>query len=83
MTTYHHTWVEKNTHFLAFGLDRETDEATLGSYLQMFTDDDVLKTLLPRMTDTELEEVFLNITGLLKKHFTEEEYHTLFLKEER
>lgn len=83
MAKYHHTWVEENDGLLAFGLDRETDEATLASYIQMFSDDDVLKTLLPRMTEKELESLFLTITAILKQHFKESEYHTLFLKEAR
>lgn len=83
MNKYQHTWAEKNKELLAFGLDRETDEATLGVYLQMFSDDDVLKSLLPRMTNEEIETLFNEITRMLKKHFSENEYHTLFLKELR
>ena len=81
MSKYQHHWVEENEKLLALGLDRETDEATLASYLQMFSDDHVLKTLLPRMTNEEIEALFLEITQVLKKHFSKDEYHTLFLKE--
>jgi hypothetical protein len=42
-----------------------------------------MKTILKRMTDDDLTEVF-EITGkMLKKYLTEPEYHQLFLKEEK
>jgi hypothetical protein len=36
--------------------------------------------LLPRMTDQELEDVFIRISRLLKRHLDHGEYHRLFLK---
>lgn len=66
---------------MAFGLDRKTDEATLICYLQKFSDDEFLKTLLPRMSEKELEDLFLFITKLMKNHLSEPEYHSLFLKD--
>jgi hypothetical protein len=42
-----------------------------------------MKTILPRMTDDDLAELF-EVTGkMLKKYLTESEYHQLFLKEEK
>lgn len=82
MTKYTHDFVETYEDMIGFGLDRRHDENTLICYLQMFSDDTVMRQLVKRMTDDELEEIFILITRKLKNHFTEPEYHALFLKEE-
>ncbi|MFH2131178.1 MAG: cytoplasmic protein [bacterium] len=66
---------------VGFGLDREHDENTVIYYLQKFSDDTVMKTLIKRLTDEDLEELFDLVNRMLKKHFSETEYHGLFLKE--
>lgn len=65
----------------AFGMDRETDEETLMFYLQKFSEDRFMETFLPRLAEKELEEIYLFINGLLKRHISEDEYHGLFLKD--
>ena len=75
-----HTFVEHYEGIVGFGFDRETDENTLVYYLQKFSDDTLMKTLLPRLTDQELSDIFVCLSGLMKNHLTESEYHTLFLK---
>ncbi len=65
----------------AFGLNRETDEETIMFYLQKFSEDSFLKTLIPRLSDQELEEIYLFINDKLKQHIKEDEYHSLFLKD--
>ena len=81
MTTHTHNFVETYDEMIGFGLDRQHDENTVICYLQMFSDDTLMKTLIKRMTDDELEEFFNLITRTLKSHLTEPEYHELFLKE--
>lgn len=81
MKKYSHELVESYEGLLAFGWERETDEQTLACYLQMLSDDKVVKTLTSRMTDQELEEVHNLINRLLKNHLNEAEYHRLFLKD--
>lgn len=81
MSKHAHTFVENYQGLIGFGMDRQTDESTLICYLQKFADDDLLSTLLPRLADAELEEIFNLIHRLLKSHLIEEEYHTLFLKD--
>jgi len=76
-----HNFVQEYKGLGAFGLDRETDEETIMFYLQKFSEDSFLKTLLPRLSNTELEEIYLFINGKLKQHIQEEEYHSLFLKD--
>lgn len=66
----------------AFGIDRETDEETIMFYLQKFSEDRFIKAFVPRLSNDELEEVYTFINSKLKKHLVEEEYHTLFLKDE-
>ncbi|MBU3917233.1 cytoplasmic protein, partial [bacterium] len=80
MTKHTHTFVETYEELMGFGLDRETDENTVICYAQKFSDDTLMKELIKRMTDEELDEVFSMITRILKNHLTEPEYHGLFLK---
>ncbi|MCF8092202.1 MAG: cytoplasmic protein [Desulfotignum sp.] len=65
----------------AFGMDRQTDEQTLMFYLQKFSEDRFMETFLPRLSDAELETVYLFINDFLKRHISEDEYHDLFLKD--
>lgn len=76
-----HRFVEEYNGILAYGLDRKADEATIICYLQKFSDDELMETLIPRLSDGELEEVFLLVTRLMKTHLTDAEYHEHFLKE--
>ncbi len=76
-----HHFVNEYEGLIGFGLDRETDEKSLMVYLQKFSDDTFLKTLVPRLSETEIQDLFELISRLLKKYLKEEEYHRLFLKE--
>jgi TorA maturation chaperone TorD len=82
MTQHSHQFVERYTGLVGFGLDRETDENTLICYLQKFSDDAVMAAIIRRLADQELAEMFDLINRLLRRHFTEAEYHRLFLKDE-
>ncbi|MBL7179063.1 MAG: cytoplasmic protein [Pseudomonadota bacterium] len=81
MAKHSHKHVETYEGLVGFGLDRKTDEHTIVYYLQKFCDDELMKTLIQRLTDAELDEIFSLLTRLLKNHLTESEYHTLFLKD--
>ena len=76
-----HNFVQEYNGLGAYGLDRGTDEETIMFYLQKFSEDTFLKTLIPRLSDEELEEIYLFINNKLKAHFSEDEYHSLFLKD--
>ena len=82
MGKFQHQFVETYDGLVGFGADRQTDEHTLMVYFQMFSDDETLRTLVKRMNDGELENAFDFLSGLLKKHFSEDEYHAMFLKDE-
>ena len=81
MATHSHDFVEQYDGLVAFGMDRETDESCLKYYLQKFSDDKLLKTLVPRMTDEEMGELFDLLGVLMRRHLVEDEYHDLFLKD--
>ena len=64
---------------ICFGLDRATDEQSLAIFLRLFSSDALLATLIPRLDDEEIEQLVDQLTGLMRKHLTEKEYHELFL----
>jgi hypothetical protein len=82
MTKHSHRFVETFNGIVGYGLDRQTDENTVQVYLQKFSNDDLMKTILKRMTDDDLAELFEITSKMLKKYLTESEYHQLFLKED-
>ena len=81
MNDHSHKFVEDYDGFVGFGFNRETDENTVVYYLQKFSDDDLMKNLIKKLSDEELNELFNLMGRLLKKHLTEPQYHALFLKE--
>ena len=83
MALHTHHFVETYKGLVGFGLDRQTDEDTLVYYLQKFSDDTLMKTLIKRLTETELTTLFDTLSTFLGSHLNEEEYHELFLKESR
>jgi hypothetical protein len=82
MGKYSHDFVEQYTGLVGFGLNRETDESSFVAYLQQFSDDELMTVLKKRVTDEEINEVADLIHRLMRNHFTEDEYHRLFLKDE-
>lgn len=80
MTSHCHQFVEDYKGLIGFGFDRTTDEATIKVYLQKFSDDDLLKAIVPRLTDQELSQVFDLISQLLAQRLSKDEYEELFLK---
>ena len=83
MPDHSHDFVEAYTGLVGFGFERPTDEATVQVYLQKFSDDECMKRLIPRMSEEELEKIFDLLSVILRRHFSEEEYHALFLKENK
>ena len=76
-----HRFVENYDGLIGFGYGRATDENTIICYLQKLSDDAVMKTIIGRLSDEELEQLFNLISGCLKRHLSETEYHSLFLKD--
>ena len=65
----------------AFGMDRKTDEETIMFYLQKFSEDTFMNLMIPKLTDRELEEIYMFINKKIKQHISEDEYHSVFLKD--
>jgi hypothetical protein len=82
MAKHSHRFVETFDGFVGFGLDRQSDENTVQLYLQKFSEDRLMETILKRMSDEDLSEIFEVVGSMLKKYLTEPEYHLLFLKDE-
>jgi TorA maturation chaperone TorD len=82
MPTHTHNYVETYKGLVGLGFDRETDENTIIYYLQKFSDDTLMKALITRLSNEELEELFSLMTRILKKHLKDPEYHRLFLKDD-
>jgi peptide methionine sulfoxide reductase MsrA len=82
MTIHSHNFVETYEGLVGFGADRGTDENTVIYYLQKFSDDSLMNTIIKRLSDEELNEIFGLMTRLLKNHLEDAEYHQIFLKEQ-
>ncbi len=76
-----HQFVEEYDGLVGFGLNREVDECTLTYYLQKFSDDDLMALIRPRLSKSDMEALFDMVSGMLKKHLEEDEYHQYFLKD--
>ncbi len=83
MVLHSHEFIESYDGLVGYGLNRETDENTIIYYLQKFSDDRLMSLMRSRMSDDELEALFSQLSNLLRKHLSEEEYHRYFLKENR
>ncbi|MGD9505564.1 MAG: cytoplasmic protein [Syntrophobacteraceae bacterium] len=81
MKKHQHNFVDEYEGMVAFGFSRDVDEKSLMYYLQKFAEDNMLRTIVPRLSDDEINEVFELLGGLMRKHLVDEEYHELFLKD--
>ena len=64
---------------ICFGWDRSTDERSCQAFLLRFCRPELLALLTPRLTDQELTALIDHLSGLMKSHLSEGEYHRLFL----
>lgn len=64
---------------ILFGLNRNEDERSLAAFLKLFSKDQLTSTLIPRMTDAEINNTVDLLTTIMREHLSEKEYHTLFL----
>jgi len=82
MGKHSHRFVEEYEGLPGFGMDRESDEATITWYLQKFSDDAHMALIRERMSDEDLAGLFDLLGRLLKKYLADEEYHSVFLKDD-
>lgn len=64
---------------ICFGMNRETDERSLAIFLKLFSRDELLQALIPRLSDDEIIQLVDQLTAVLRNHLQENEYHELFL----
>ncbi|WP_417916227.1 hypothetical protein [Candidatus Electronema sp. JC] len=64
---------------ICFGLSRELDEQSLALFLRLFSRDELLNALIPRLAEEEISGLVDKLTGILRRHLAETEYHELFL----
>ena len=81
MPDHTHRFIEEFEGFIGFGLNQESDMDTVTYYLQKFSDDQLMTLLRKRLTDEERQAIFDLLSGLLRRHLTEPEYHRYFLKD--
>lgn len=67
---------------ICFGLNRETDERSLALFLRLFSREELLRVLIPRLDEAEIMQLADTVTGILRRRLEEKEYHELFLGEE-
>lgn len=70
---------EESATAISFGWDRATDERSCQAFVQRFSRQGLLAVLTPRLTDQELTALIDHLSGLMKTHLSEGEYHRLFL----
>jgi len=68
---------------ICFGLDRITDEKSIMAFIKLFSSDALLSTLVPRLTDSDITSLADILTGLMRQHLNDKEYHRLFLDGQR
>ena len=66
---------------ICFGLNRDIDEASLKALCERFSRKDLLSRLIPRLSDQELHELADSLFAPMKKYFSKEEYHALFIND--
>ncbi len=81
MQRHSHRFLETYDGMMAFGYSREEDERSLMAFLQKFSEDDFMRLLCRRISDSEIAELVGHLTGLMKRHLSEAEYHQYFLKD--
>ncbi|PIE71759.1 MAG: cytoplasmic protein [Deltaproteobacteria bacterium] len=81
MQDFTHQFIHQYKDIGAFGLDRQTDETSIKAMLQQFSDDTMMATLIPRLSDAELEALYLHLLKLVQNHLVGDEYHDVFLKQ--
>ena len=81
MSEHSHRFIETFDGFIGFGLNRKSDQDTVIYYLQKFSDDRLMEVLKDRMSDEDRQAIFDLLSGLLRKHLSETEYHRYFLKD--
>lgn len=71
--------MEVSPQHMCFGLSEELDRASFFCYLKQVGNEKFARELSDRLSSKEIESFIENFTALMKKHLSEDEYHSLFL----
>lgn len=66
---------------MCFGLTTELDQASFHCFLKQIGREEFAKELAARATSDEIDTFITSFTTLMQKHFSEAEYHRLFLND--
>jgi len=64
---------------ICFGLDPDTDRRSLAAFVRRFSSPQILELLCARMDEDEIARLAAELTGVLRRHLSHDEYHRLFL----
>ena len=67
---------------MCFGLDGELDKQSFSLFLQLAGRSEFADTLASRLSSKEIEIFVDSFMVLVRKHLSEDEYHTLFLNDQ-
>ena len=68
---------------ICFGLNQQLDQQSLSCFLQLAGRQEFADFLSQRLSEQEIHSFVNFFTGILKRNLSEEEYHRLFLQDER
>ncbi len=68
---------------ICFGLNTELDKQSLTCFLQLIGKPAFSKAMAERISEDDMNDFLNSFTLLMKKYFTEKEYHSLFLGNNR
>lgn len=68
---------------MCFGLSPELDQASIFCFLKQIGRKEFASELAQRISQEEIDQFVTSFTTLMKAHFSENEYHNLFLQDKR
>jgi hypothetical protein len=66
---------------MCFGLSEDLDKESFACFLQIAGEKTFAESFAKRLSSEEILNFVDSFTGLLRTHLSENEYHTLFLKD--
>ncbi len=69
-------------HQMCFGLSSDLDRESFKCFIQLMGNPQLTSTLSSRLSSEDILDIVQYLTGVLKNHLSEDEYHELFLLEQ-
>jgi hypothetical protein len=66
---------------ICFGLNNDLDRQSFSCFLQLAGNPEVAEILASRLSNEEIDDFVTVFTNLMRKHFSDKEYHNIFLQE--